>query len=249
MSEANSISTPMEPGLKLLKSTAETPEVDKSSYQSAVGSLLWISTQTRPDISFTVSQLSQHMASPSAQHWKALKHLLRYLIGTIDYGLTYSRGDNFKFKGWSNSNWGQDLNDSKSIAGYSFMVNDTAISWASKKQASVALSTCEAEYMAQAQTAQEAIWLKGFLQELDLLQPGPTTIFADNRGAIKLAENPEFHKRTKHIKIKYHFIRELIEEKELTLVYKKTSEMIADGLTKPLAAPAHREFVKLLGLE
>ena len=144
-------------------------------------------------------------------HWKAVKHILRYLIGTINYGLLYSRTSSVCL-GYSDSDWGGDLDNRKSTSGYVFQIGGGPVSWQSRKQSCVALSTSEAEYIALTPAAQEAIWLRQLLSELEQEPEKKVVIYEDNQSTICLSKNPQFHGHSKHIAIKYHFIRDQVKE-------------------------------------
>ncbi|CAI5721247.1 unnamed protein product [Peronospora destructor] len=142
------------------------------------------------------------------------------------------------------------LETRRSTSGYAFMMNDGCISWRSKKQRTVALSSTEAEYMALTEAVQEAVWLKAFLCELGEMKSGEAVkVFEDNQGAIALAKNPEFHKRTKHIGIRYHFVREKVDDGEVVLQYCSTKEMKADMMTKPISAVQYELLRNTLGVQ
>jgi transposase InsO family protein len=249
MENCNPVSTPVDANVRLRKADDEyvPSKEDVVAFQSMLGSIMYIMCQSRPDIAFGVSKLSQYAARPDNSHWTALKRILRYLSGTKEYGIVYG-GSDFVLTGWTDSDWAGDLDDSRSTAGYVFLLAGGAISWASRKQTSVALSSTEAEYMAQKNAATEGIWLRGLLEELTLRDNAPTTIWADNQGAIDLVENPVHHRRTKHISIQYHYTRECVANGEIELVYVPTEEMIADGLTKGQPRARFNQFVNLLGL-
>ena len=198
---------------------------------------------------FSVSKLSQYSKKPTDQHWKALKQVIRYLAGTKDQGITYGTEKlGLKLSGWTDSNWAGDIDDSRLTSGYLFLLNRAVISWASKKQKSVALSTYEAEYMAQTLAVTEIVWLRGLLDKLDLLPTGPTIVNADNQAAIWLASNPDYHRRSKYIAVKYHYRREKIKDGTVELNYKPTADMLADSLTKALPLLRFQRFMGLLGL-
>ena len=189
---------------------------------------------TRPDLCYIVSKLSQFMHKPTKFHLNAAKHVLRYLKGTKEYGLKFCKSnDPIQIVGYSDSDWGSS-EDRKSISGYCFQLNDQSsfISWKSKKQATVALSSCEAEYIALTHCIQEAKFIKQLLTDLSF--QSDITISVDNQGAIKLAQNPVFHERSKHIDIRHHFIRDEIASGNVKLVYVHTSENLADIFTKPV---------------
>ena len=163
-----------------------------------------------------------------------MKRVLRYLRQTRDLSLTYVKNTPEVIIGYSDADWAGDVKDRRSTSGNVFLLGGAAITWASKKQNSVALPTVEAEYMALSVATQEAIWLRQLQEELGMKDAGPTLIYEDNQGAISMAKNPVFHKRTKHIQIRYHFVREAVEDEVITLEYCRTSEMLADSFTKSL---------------
>lgn len=163
--------------------------------------------------------------------------------------LVYS-GDLKPLQGYSDADWGGDLKTRRSTSGYLFNIGSGVISWSSKRQPTVALSSCEAEYMAQTQATKEAIWLRRLLSELLGIgdEPLATVIFGDNQGAIALTKNPQHHARTKHIDLQHHFVREKVAEGLVKIEFTPTEEQIADGLTKPLPKDAFNRFRSLLGL-
>ena len=171
-----------------------------------VGSLLYLSIRTHPDITIEVSLAARFCSEPTSQHMKAVKRIFRYLRETTQYGLLLKKGELKAIISYSNADWGGDTNNCKSTTGYLFQIGGTAITWQSKKQSCVALSTAEAEYIALAGASQETTWLKQLNTDL-IGTSDPITIFEDNQSAISIAKNPQFHGRVKHINIKYHFIR------------------------------------------
>nr|GEU37922.1 retrovirus-related Pol polyprotein from transposon TNT 1-94 [Tanacetum cinerariifolium] len=197
MEDCNPVVTPMELGTKLSKFEGGEP-VDADKYQSLVGSLRYL-TSTRPDLSYSVGVISRFMENPKYAHWKALKRILRYVKGTKSFGLFYSSFKENTLTGYFDSDWHGDVDDRKSTSGYVFFMGKAAFTWASKKQQIVALSTCEAEYVAASWTVCHAIWLRNLLRELKDQQEGPTEIKVDNKSAIELARNPVHHERSKHI--------------------------------------------------
>ena len=236
MSDCKAVATPGEVNLKLVKSNEGKKLVDPKRYRSLVGSLLFIGKQTRPDILNIVNQLSRFLDKPDESHWKAAKRVLRYLKGTTDLRLTFLKNSSCDIVGDSDADWSGDLNDRKSTTGYYFKFegNGGAISWGVKKQATVALSTAEAEYQAMAAAAQEAIYLRALLKDFGFPMEKATDIGEDNQSCIKMCHNPVMHKRSKHIDTKLHFIRERVENKEIKIHYVPTEEMTADILTKSL---------------
>lgn len=222
------------------------------AYQSLVGELMHLMVQTRPDLAQSVSTLAQFMSNPTEEHWTAANRVLRYLQGTMYIGICYSRTLGvWSMSVWTDSSWGEDPDDSRSTNGYVVLMGGGPAAWRSTKQQSVALSSTEAEYMGQTMAATQVMWTRGLLKELQIegtIPKDATVIYADNQGAIKLAQNPIFQRRSKHIAVRYHYTRDLIEQNEIDLEYKNTKEMIADGLTKPLGDIAFKRFVNLLGL-
>ena len=242
MEEAKPIKTPVNVSSKLLKASEDSELFDQTLYQSAVGSLLYLSARTRPDIAFAVNNVAGFCSQPTKTHWTAVKRIFRYLRGTTHLGLLYSKGDEDTLIGFSDSDWGGDSNDYKSTSGYIFQIGGTAVSWKSKKQLCVALSTAEAEYMALASTAQEAIWLRELNSVLKNEPAQPVTVFEDNQAAICMSKNPQYHGKSKHINIKFHFIREQVANKMIQLEYCPTEDMLADLLTKGIT---HEKFERL----
>jgi Reverse transcriptase (RNA-dependent DNA polymerase) len=254
MSECKSVVTPLESSVKLSKtdcpaSTAVTDTAFMRLYQSAVGAVMYAMMGTRPDIAFAVASLSQFSSNPGQSHWLSLKHVLRYLKGTVDYKLTYG-GNNrsLHFHGFCDSDWGSDVDDRRSVTGYVFMLGGGAVSWQSKKQPTVALSSVEAEYMAATQATREAMWWRKLLHELGIQSYPTTTIYSDSQGSIALSKNPEHHGRSKHIDIRHHFVREQVVAGVVALQYVPTEEMMADVMTKPLSRDKHVKLIHRMGV-
>ena len=242
MENAKAISTPVDVGTKLVKAATDSEFIDPVLYQSAVGSLLYLSTKTRPDIAYAVNSVARFSSNPTKQHWMAVKRIFRYLRGTTNLGLLYKKSSSNELIGFSDADWGGDVKDFRSTSGYCFEIGGTIVSWRSKKQSCVALSTAEAEYMALSSAAQEAVWLRELCKDLNSELSNPTVIFEDNQAAIKMAKNPQYHGRSKHISIKYHFIREQVSSNLIELRYCRTDDMIADIFTKGLSTT---KFIKL----
>ncbi|THH33390.1 hypothetical protein EUX98_g798 [Antrodiella citrinella] len=231
MADCRSVSTPMAPNLKLPKLTEA--EIDPKPYQSALGSVMYAMLGTRPDLAYAVGVLSQHASRPGKVHWDALMRVYRYLRGTTDYkivyrGKTLRRGDDLSLLGFVDSDYAGDRNDCLSVSGYIFFLSGAAISWSSKKQQSTAVSSTEAEYMAGASAAKEAVWLRMFLSQLGQLTSAPTPLHIDNQSAIFLSKDSTFHERTKHIAVRHHFIREKVEDGEIEPLYVPTGDQVAD---------------------
>ncbi|SMN02585.1 hypothetical protein SPONN_1431 [uncultured Candidatus Thioglobus sp.] len=249
MCEAKPVKTPVCVNSKLLKASEESELTDQSLYQSAVGSLLYLATRTRLDIAFAVNNVARYCSKPTKPHWIAVKRIFRYLRGTTHFGLLYSRGSGAPTPiGYSDADWGGDCNDHKSTTGYLFQIGGTAVTWKCKKQSSVALSTAESEYMALSSAAQEAVWIRELNSDLGNPQSQPTLIYEDNQSAIAMAKNPQFHGRSKHIGIKYHFIREQVSNDKICLQYCPTEDMIADILTKGIGPEKFEKLRKMCGM-
>ena len=235
MTDAKARSTPMGSQLKLSKKQSPKTDEDKEEmakipYASAVGSLMYAMVCTRPDIAHAVGVVSRFMSNPGKEHWEGVKWLLRYLKGTSKVTLCFRR-KKVVLEGFADADLGGCADSGKSTTGYVFTIGGTAISWMSRLQKSVALSTTEAEYMAIAEAAKELIWLKNFLSELGMKQED-CVLHCDNQSAVHLAKNPVFHSRTKHIQMRYHFIRELIADGTLNLKKILGTKNPADMFTK-----------------
>jgi reverse transcriptase-like protein len=252
MQDCKPLGIPMDPKVRLESAPEDyiPAQEDKEWYARLVGSLMYIMLGTRADIAFTVSALSRYLAKPTDQHLLAAKRVLRYLRGSSDLVLVY-RGDLRPLIGYTDADWGGDMDTRRSTSGYLFNIGSGAISWSSKRQPTVALSSCEAEYMGETQATKEAIWLRNLLTELNShrKETQATIIYGDNQGAIALAQNPQFHARTKHIDIQHHFVRENQDKGLVDIQYISTDNQIADGLTKALPKDAFHRFRKSLGLE
>jgi hypothetical protein len=205
-------------------------------YMSLVGSVQYAAIISRPDIAFAVQNLARHLQKTGQQHWIAAKRLLRYLAGTLDVGILWGKAqdEELVLSAYCDADWGGDIATRRSTTAYVFMLAGGSISWASKLQPTVALSSAEAEYMAVSAAVQEAVYMRQLLADLGFPQEQPTVIYEDNQGCIALSENPIMHKRTKHIDIRHHFIRERVESNEIVLQYVATEHQLADLLTKPL---------------
>jgi hypothetical protein len=244
-------SIPIDPSAPLSKSQSPSKLEDIAKmrnvpYREAVGSLMYAAMGTRPDIAFATSTVAQFCDNPGWAHWEAVKRIYRYLKGTKNWELTYG-GDERGLVGYADAD-GASQEHRRAISGYVFMVDGGAVSWSSKKQELVTLSTAEAEYVAQTHAAKEAIWLRRLLTEIFKSVDTPTTLFSDSKSAIALAQDGHYHARTKHIDIRYHFIRYIIDAGTLKLVYCPTNDMTADTLTKALPSAKAKHFAAALGL-
>ncbi|KAK2407959.1 putative mitochondrial protein [Trifolium repens] len=243
MENCNPVGTPTEPGLKL-SSDHDGERVDSTYFKQIVGSLMYLTT-TRPDIMYAVCVISRYMERPTELHLKVAKRVFRYLKGTTDFGIFYKKNGESVLTGFTDSDYAGDLDDRRSTSGNVFMMGSAAVSWASKKQQVVTLSTTEAEFIAAANSACQAIWLRRILEELHFHQDRPTVIHCDNSSTIKLSKNPVLHGRSKHIDVRFHFLRDLVTDKTIDLVYCQSEDRVADIMTKSLKLEA---FVKLRGL-
>jgi hypothetical protein len=218
-------------------------------YPTLVGKLLYLATCTRPDIAFAVRELSRFMGNWGEQHWGVAKHVVRYLKGTKAIGIMYGNIDDPYplFRSFTDSDWAMgELR--RSVTGYIIEMGGAPISWASKQQAVVAQSSCEAEYIALGFTARQVLWLRILAEELGFPQNGPSFVACDNRGAIYSSQDPKSHSRLKHIDIRYHFIRSCVNERLIDVHHIPGTQNVADVCTKPLERPTHEKWVGLLGL-
>jgi len=246
MSDCKPASTPMQPNTDLKPAEVCPTNIP---YRELIGSLLFLARTTRPDIAYAISRLSQFCTCYDENSWNHAKTVLRYLQGTIMLGLEYKRTHSILANGFTDSDYAGDKNDRKSHSGFVFFIDKALISWGSQKQSIVTLSSTEAEYVALANGVKEAIWLRNFLVELGYPQKEPTPVQVDNQSAIRLAHNPEFHNRTKHIDVRFHFIRNLVTENEISVPYVPTDQQAADIMTKPLLKEKHGIMKTLLGLK
>ena len=208
-------------------------------------------TGTRPDISFVVTLLSRFMNKPTKMHMNIARGVLKYLKGTQHYDLKYVKSDEpLTIYGYSDSDWAS-APDCQSVSGYAFKMskNSALISWRSGKQSLVAASSCEAEYIALHAATCEALFLRQLYAELTQSDPITVKIFCDNQGCVSLAKHPSYHKKTKHINIKYHAIRKYVHDKSISLSYVPTKNNIADLATKPLKGPHLKSFAIIRGID
>ena len=250
MEECKAVISPADMSTRLTPSKASTKV--NAPFREAVGALMHLATATRPDIAFAVGYVSRFMENPQVEHWTAVKRIFRYLQGTKTHGICFKSADEVDFRGYSDADWAGDHCDRKSTSGYAFLLMSAPISWGSKKQSSVSLSTSEAEYVALSLAIQEGKWIHHLLCEIlaasNKSAPG-LKIFEDNQSCIKMTKNPVNHGRAKHIDIKYHHIRDEVKRGEVELEYCETSIMLADILTKALPGPRHKELTTALGIQ
>ena len=239
--------TPMDARQVLNDFTGELLE-DPTQYRRLVGRLLYLNI-TRPDLAFAVQQLSQFMSSPRTPHMIAAKHLLRYLKQSPGQGVFFSNKSNLQLKAFCDSDWGRCLDTRRSVAGFCIFLGDSLVSWRSKKQATVSRSSAEAEYRAMASTSCEITSLLQILKDFDIKHNAPALMFCDNDAAVKIATNPSFHERTKHIDIDCHFVREKVLDHSVRLMPIRTNFQLADMFTKPLPSTKLEPFMSKMHLK
>jgi len=236
MIDAKGISTPLPGGLKLSKLGSDYMD-DRSLYRSIVGALQYI-TITRPEIGYSVNKACQFMARPLMDHWKAVKRILRYLKGSIAYGLHIQPisnvQNNYNIHAYCDADWASDIDDRRSTSGACIYFGSTLVSWWSKKHTLVARSSAEAEYRSLAITAAEIVWLQSLLHELHLKCNTPV-IYYDNQSVVALSHNPVLHSKTKHMELDIFFVREKVLQQSLIVHHIPTVDQIVDILTKPLS--------------
>ena len=217
-------------------------------YRSAIGALMYLSVCTRPDIARAVNRLAKFVINPGQAHWKAVKRVLRYLQHTKEHGLKLTADDGVGLNAYVDASWGDPDQDRKSTTGFLCRLGSSPVSWSSYTQSSVARSSTEAEYMALSDATQEVVWLHRLLNELGLSQSA-AVVFEDNQGCIKLAQNSSgINRRTKHIDVRYHYVKHVVHSGIITLKYCTTRSMVADILTKPLGKIRFEELRDLMGV-
>ncbi|SDA08526.1 BZ3501_MvSof-1269-A2-R1_C31g00082 [Microbotryum saponariae] len=241
---------PMTPGLSLTAIPGQGTERIRSWYLQAIGSLLYISLGTRPDIAFAVSYLARFANNPGRRHWIAVKHILRYLRATYRNELVYARGQAriTGVVGYSDANWGACIDTSVSTMGYVFYIAGSAVSWSSKRQSRVADSTTDAEYLALSHAGKEGIYLSQLLEELHVQPVAPAHIFTDNEAAAAVAHDPVRVSGTRHIRLREHFVRDMVNRGDISLSHVGTSDMVADIFTKALGPKVFSTHCYALGL-
>lgn len=246
MENSNCCDTPMEPKLYLTKDSNE--ELTKKPYKELIGCLMYLMLTSRPDLSVSVNYLSRFQNCATESHWNHLKRVLRYLKKSINMVLMYDGKSDEILVAYSDSDWGNDVDDRKSTSGYIIKLYGCTISWLSKKQPTVSLSSTEAEYIDLCVTTCEIIAVKKLLQDLNIKLESPISIYEDNMSCIKIAEEPKEHQRMKHIDIKYNFVRDLVQENVINILYKPTKEQVADFFTKSLSKIPFEQFRYNVGI-
>jgi len=248
--QCNPVKTPFPPGYKPLAATdREVLEAKQLDYPKIAGSVLYLSTITRPDIAYAAGVLARYISRWSLAHFKAAKHLLRYLRGTSDLCLTFNANAGSRILlGFADADWGGCQDTRRSTSGYVFKTFGGVTSWRARRQPTVSLSTAEAEYLASADAAKQAIWLRTLLEDLGYPQQEATTIYNDNMGAILLSKNPVHHDRSKHISLRHHFLRDQVNDNIISLIHVPSKGNEADLLTKSLSSDLYEGLRKDLGM-
>lgn len=246
MGTSNGVRIPIAPGVKLSKKGGGAA-LDTTLYKQMIGSLMYL-TVTRPDLSFVVGLASRYMEAPTEAHFQVVKRVLRYVKDTVELGILYKREGKSSLQAYTDSDYAGDLDDRKSTSGFVFLIAGGAVSWCSKKQPIVALSTTEAEYIAAVSCATQAIWLTRVLGEIGEEDEDCILIKCDNNSAIQLSKNPVHHGRSKHIEVRFHYLRELTKEGKVKLIHCGTQDQVADIMTKPLKLDTFKKLKKMMGI-
>lgn len=246
MEECNAVATPSDPNQVLER--VENAERLNYPYRELIGSLMYLAVGTRPDICYAVGKASRFLEHPSTIHVNAAKRILRYVKGTLNYGILYDSNGEKQFRGYSDADHAGDTDTRRSTTGYAFMLGNGIISWNSERQKSVAISTTESEYVAASNAVKELIWLKRLLAELMPDRDDDALFLMDCQSAIRLIKNPEYHKRTKHIDVRYHFVREKYDDGVFNLEYVPSEHQLADIFTKALPKGSFQYIRSSLGI-
>lgn len=250
MTDCKTVSTPIPVNckLELPDKSSDSLQDDVYQYRQLIGSLMYLAVSTRPDIAYACSQLSQFNNCFDKRHWLAAKRILRYLAGTITYSLCFIKSGNWNLYAYTDADFANCLISRKSITGFVIKLGNDTINWESRKQKCVALSTTESEYLAIAEVCKDICFIKNLLSEL-IPRKINCTVFNDNQSAQKLLEAKEYcHRKTKHIDLRYHFIKELVKDNVISVKFLPTDQMIADVLTKPLGSNKHDLFIKAMNV-
>ncbi|XP_058827254.1 uncharacterized protein LOC131687216 [Topomyia yanbarensis] len=217
-------------------------------YRSLVGGLLYLAVTARPDIAACTAILGRKFSAPGEADWTAAKRVLRYLKATADYSLQLGGEPDKTLIGYSDSDWAGDVVSRKSTSGFVFLFGGGVISWASRRQTSVTLSSMEAEYVALSEACQEIVWLRKLFRDFGEEQKDPTVMNEDNQGCLAFVKSERLSRRSKHIDTRENFVKDLCDKKEIVVLYCPTDLMVADGMTKPLGPLKHRKFCEMIGL-
>ena len=246
MTDCKPVATPMAAKPTADDNLDDALDTKVFKYARLVGKLMYLANCTRPDIAAAVSHLSRYMSKPTRRHWEQGKRVLRYLKGTMDYGITYDSSSSPFPTAWQDASYG-DGPDMRSRTGFVVNMCGAAVLWGSRLQPSVALSTVEAEYMALAAAAQEICFLRQLLKSLGMEIKKATEMMEDNKGCVALASNAMTTNKTKHINIRFHFVRDLVKDGTVALTWCPTEDMMADILTKfSLSARRHKKLAFMM---
>ena len=251
MHDCKSVTTPCLPGDKFSKEQSPTTEEGKNAmrlvpYRETIGKLLFLAKSTRPDILFAITSLSRFNSNPGPIHWTGVKRILRYLKGTSDFGILISKQSDVQPQIFSDADWGNDVDTRKSVSGFCLMVGDTVVSYKSKLQKVVSLSTMKSELYALALSVQEAMWYVSFFKEIGNNQT--ITLLEDNQSCIQYLKNNNTTSRAKHVDIKFHFVNEALKNGDYCLKYCKSSDNIADIFTKPNSPAKLSSFLMMMSV-
>lgn len=202
---------------------------------------MYLAVVTRPDLAYTVATLSKFLDSPTDEHWNAGKRVLRYLAGTTDVGIMYGCDRSTELIAYSNADWANCVNTRRSTSGVVLLLNSGPVTWFSRKQGVVATSTTNAEYVAAHDAGKEIVWARRLLKEIGCSQDRSTTLYCDNAAAEKLIANPIFHRKTKHIDVKFHYTRKLVENGTINVKHVSSNRQLADIFTKHIYKAANKE--------
>jgi hypothetical protein len=243
-----SVSTPYDVNSQLKKNRGDP--VDQTQYAQIIGSLLHLMNFSRPDIAYAVGRLSRYTHSPNQDHWEALVKVMKYLRGTMNFGLVYS-GFPVVLEGYSDANWISDSEETKSTSGYVFTLGGGAITWRSSKQTIIAKSTMESEFVALELTGSEAEWLRNFLANIPLgIKPTPSvSIHCDSQSAIAVAKNSSYNGKNRHVHLRHKVVKQLQKCGTISIDYVMSEVNLADPLTKPLGKKLICETSRRMGLE
>lgn len=247
MTNAKVAHTPLPAGYNPEANDAAVNPSLRSRFQMVIGSLLYLMLGSRPDIAFAITKLAQHSANPSQDHLNKALYICRYLQGTRTYTLEYTGSAGMGLLAFVDSDWGSDPNTRHSQTGYALKFAGSAFSWASRSQRTIAHSSTDAEYMALSDCSRQVVWIRSLLTELGYTLT-PIPICSDNQGAIFISSNPVTEKHSKHIDIRYHYIRDVVDQQLVQIFYVPTEENPADILTKNLARTKLELSRAMLGL-
>lgn len=252
MSDCKGVHVPMDKNfnLELLRREKSESDILESKCRSIIGLLMYAMLAIRPDLSVSLNILSRFQSTASEELYMSLTRFLRYIQGTINTKLIFTQNYDNILEGFVDADWDGDMIGRKSTTGFIFKIFGCSVTWCTRKQQSVAISSTEAEYVALSIAVSKACWLKALLIDFNVvLTNKPIEIFEDNQSAIHVAKNPSNHKRLKHVDIRYHFVRHKVEDKTIKINYIKTEDQIADLFTKPLGKYSFEKFKTKIGLQ